>query len=350
MGTAQLVTLTTTQLVGLTTVQLSSLSTSDLNALTTSQFAAMTTNQISHLTTAQFAALETADLVAMTTSQFASLTTAEIVAFTTAQIVALETADVYAFSTAQVAAFEAADTAAMSTSQMNALIAQTPIVLDLDGNGIQTTSAANGVNFDLGATGTAHQVGWVGGKDGLLVMDRNGDGIINDGRELFGAATQLANGQRAGNGYAAMEAEDTNHDGKLNAQDKNFDKLRVWVDANHDGKTDAGELRGLVEAGVLELDLSHVTGHQVDNGNVLGLVGGYTGTDGARHDMADVWFTQHRDAQAPALGELLAGPPAALIADSASGPAAHQPSRIDVAPPPMHRASMDEDWRNTPLV
>jgi hypothetical protein len=196
----------------------------------------------------------------------------------------------------------------MSSAQINALVSLTPVVLDLDGNGIQTLAASQGVSFDLGATGQSSQVGWVGGNDGLLVMDRNGDGVINDGRELFGLATELANGQRAGNGYVAMAAEDSNLDGKLSAADTSFDKLRLWVDADHDGVTDAGELKGLLEAGVLEINLDFATGTQVDNGNLLGLVSSYTGTDGSTRDVADVWFTKAPATDPPQLADLLAAP------------------------------------------
>jgi len=348
--------MTTTQIQAWTTVQVASLATSDLNSLTTTQFVAFTTNQINDLTTTQWAGLRTADIAVLTTAQIAALTTAEIAAFTTAQIVALSTGSMAAFTTQQIHAFETADIAAMSTTQLNALVSMTPIVLDLDGNGIQTIGAAHGVQFDLGATGVSHQVGWVGGKDGLLVMDRNGDGIINDGRELFGAATVLASGQRAGNGYNAMANEDTNHDGKLNKHDANFDKLKVWVDANHDGKTDAGELKGLVDMGIVELDLSHVTGTKVDNGNLQGLVSSYTTADGKHHEMADVWFAKAQAAP-PALGDLLAAPSADLMPDPGA-PAAGTTAKNDaVSSHGAHqahiaqlKANLDDELRRDLLI
>ena len=88
------------------------------------------------------------------------------------------------------------------------------------------------------------------GRDALLARDINGAGIISDGRELFGAATELVNGQRAGDGYRAMATLDRNGDGKLPTADKVFGELKLWVDANSDGITDAGELKGLLEMGV----------------------------------------------------------------------------------------------------
>jgi hypothetical protein len=135
-------------------------------------------------------------------------------------------------------------------------------------------------------------VGWVSKSDGLLVRDINGDGVINNGAELFGSATQLADGHRAGNGYNALAELDLNHDGKIDAHDAVFGELKVWVDGNSNGLTDAGELHGLAELGVASLDLHAQAGSATDNGNLLALVSSYTTTDGATHDMADVWFAR----------------------------------------------------------
>ena len=61
-----------------------------------------------------------------------------------------------------------------------------PLVFDLDGDGVETLASQAGARFDHDRNGFAEQTGWVDSDDGFLVMDRNGDGIINDGRELFG--------------------------------------------------------------------------------------------------------------------------------------------------------------------
>ena len=78
----------------------------------------------------------------------------------------------------------------MSNAQIDAFLQATPIVLDLDGNGVRTVAAADGVMFDIAATGNVQKVGWASAGDGLLVRDRNHDGQINDGRELFGVGTE----------------------------------------------------------------------------------------------------------------------------------------------------------------
>jgi hypothetical protein len=208
----------------------------------------------------------------------------------------------------------------MSTAQFAALQSVTPVVLDLDGNGITTRSAADGVAFDIDATGRQTKVGWVGSGDGLLVRDLNGDGVINDGRELFGGATQLAGGARAGDGFRAMADLDSNGDGKLNAADAAFGELKLWLDGNADGKTDAGELKGLADFGIVELNLDFAKGSETDNGNLLGLVGSYGRADGTQGAMVDVWFAKDQ-ATTPSLGDLLAAPGEALLGGGEAAPA-----------------------------
>jgi trimeric autotransporter adhesin len=220
-------------------------------------------------------------------------------------------------------------------------------VLDLDGNGVRTTAAADGVNFDLNATGNAQRVGWASATDGLLVMDRNGDGRINDGSELFGTGTRDAAGSRAVDGYQAMRFEDSNGDGLLSAADARFSELQVWVDANQDGKTDAGELQGLVDLGIVSLDLGAAAGTQVDNGNLLGLVSHYTTVDGSQHQMADVWFT--KDTSAPSIGELLSGPAHELLTGSAPTAGAATSGGASAAPAHVRWPDL-ADPSGTPLI
>ena len=79
-----------------------------------------------------------------------------------------------------------------------------PIVLDLNGKGVQTQSINAGVKFDISDTGTAVKTGWAAVGEGFLVLDRNNDGTITNGSEMFGTATKLANGLDAINGYQAL--------------------------------------------------------------------------------------------------------------------------------------------------
>jgi hypothetical protein len=247
----------------------------------------------------------------------------------------------------QIAAFEAGDIGVMSNAQLNAFLQATPIMLDLDGNGIRTLSASQGVSFDVLGTGQASKVGWASPTDGLLVMDRNHDGKINDGTELFGVATLRPDGTRAGNGYAAMALEDSNHDGKLTAADVHFKDLRVWVDANHNGVSDVGELKTLADLGIVSLDLHAQTSTARDNGNLIGLVSSYTTGDGAQHQMAVVWFAKNAT-PAPQLSELLAAPAAPLLAaEPAAAPhvtTAHPMPVLDRGLQPV------EEGKSVPLI
>jgi len=166
----------------------------------------------------------------------------------------------------------------------------TPMVLDLDGNGVRTTSVQRGILFDVLATGAPVRTGWTDGHDGLLVLDLNGDGQINDGRELFGNGTDTPNG-KAVDGFAALAQYDLNHDGVIDSQDAVFAKLQVWVDANTDGVTQPSELKSLADLDVASLGLQAQVGTQIDNGNLLGLNASWTDSDGVAHDLVDVFFS-----------------------------------------------------------
>ena len=168
-----------------------------------------------------------------------------------------------------------------------------PLVLDLDGDGIETTLLANGTHFDHDGNQFSEQTAWVGKDDGLLVRDVNGNGTIDNGSELFGNNTMLANGNKATDGFAALADLDSNQDGIINQQDTQFNSLQIWQDNNQDGTTQAGELKSLNQAGIQSLNLSHIISTQLDgNGNAFKQQGNYTKLDGTSANMVDVWFTQ----------------------------------------------------------
>jgi len=170
-----------------------------------------------------------------------------------------------------------------------------PILLDLDGDGIETTAVAAGAYFDHQNDGFAERTGWVGGDDGLLAWDRNGNGAIDDGGELFGSETRLTMGPDAGrkaaNGFEALKELDANGDGRVDALDAAFADLRVWKDANGDGLSQAGELFTLGDAGVQSLATAYAQSTAVDaHGNAHKQIGGYTRADGSGAIATDVWF------------------------------------------------------------
>lgn len=121
-----------------------------------------------------------------------------------------------------------------------------PLVLDLDGDGIETTGSRDVVVlFDHDADGVKTGTGWVKPDDGWLVLDRNGNGTIDSGRELFGVDTLKCNGQLATDGFDALKDLDANQDGKIDATDSVFANLRIWRDLNQDGISQANELTTL---------------------------------------------------------------------------------------------------------
>ena len=158
-----------------------------------------------------------------------------------------------------------------------------PLALDLDGDGLETTGIAstNTTLFDHDGDGVRTGTGWVKGDDALLVLDRNGNGVIDSGRELFGVDTVLANGQKAANGFAALADLDSNHDGLFSAADDQFANVRLWRDLDQDGISDAGELVSLADAGIASINLANTAANTgLTGGNTLTATGTYTRTDG----------------------------------------------------------------------
>ncbi len=167
-----------------------------------------------------------------------------------------------------------------------------PLVLDLDGDGIETfgISSQTNVVFDHDGDGIKNGTGWVKSDDGILVLDRNGNGMIDDGSELFGVYTQV-NGTRAEDGFVALKSEDSNGDDKFDANDTNFANVRVWRDMDSDGVSDSGELFTLSELGIASIDLNYSTQNMVmPDGNKSIATSTFTKTDGTVGKIDDIDF------------------------------------------------------------
>ena len=161
-----------------------------------------------------------------------------------------------------------------------------PIVLDLDGDGIELTSLARSTTrFDVNNDGFSTRTGWIAPDDGLLVIDLNGNGSIDSGAELFGDATGFSDG------YAALAVYDTNTDGKIDAADAQYADLRVWRDLNLDGRSTQWELFTLDELGIqsISVNATAVT-YQIADQDVI-FESTFTWDDGTTGTSVDVLFS-----------------------------------------------------------
>ena len=166
-----------------------------------------------------------------------------------------------------------------------------PVILDLDGDGVETTGLKSGAYFDHDGNGFAEQTGWVKGDDGLLVFDKNGNGIIDSGQELFGDQSLLANGSRAANGFLALAELDGYADGVIDVNDAAYADLKIWQDADGDGYAAATELKTLSELGIVSIHTGFTDSPVIDaNGNAHKQVGAYEKADGSTGTATDVWF------------------------------------------------------------
>jgi hypothetical protein len=137
-----------------------------------------------------------------------------------------------------------------------------PILLNPQRSVYHLTSARSGVRFDINANGRRERVAWTNQSEeaGWLALDRNGNGLIDDGSELFGNATRKSDGTRAVDGFDALidlDGGPTRSDGTIDASDEVYSRLRLWVDRNHNGVSEPDELSSLSEAGISAINLAY---------------------------------------------------------------------------------------------
>jgi|GEM_PF-884799 len=174
-------------------------------------------------------------------------------------------------------------TSAHYTRSQTWIFRRDPLTFDLDGDGIETIgiNATNPILFDHDGDSLKTATGWIKADDAFLVLDRNSNGTIDNGSELFGDSTPLSTGGNAADGFAALQDQDSNHDGLVNASDTNFSRLRLWQDFNQNGISETGELSTLDQKGIAAIVVQKIENNTIlPNGNVLADTGSYLRTDG----------------------------------------------------------------------
>ena len=146
-----------------------------------------------------------------------------------------------------------------------------PIVIDLDRDQFRLTGLGNPVSFDIDNDGFQETMTWTAGRtfDALLCLDRNNNGRVDSGAELFGNYTPLIDGSTSENGYIPLAEFDLvalggNENGFIDTEDVIYDELRLWIDWNHNGISERREFLSLAEAGITRIGLRYRTSRRTD--------------------------------------------------------------------------------------
>jgi hypothetical protein len=144
-------------------------------------------------------------------------------------------------------------------------------MLDFESASYKVSTAANGVLFDIDGDGKVERVAWpTGSETAFLFLDRNGNGLPDDGTELFGDHTRLRSGLPAHNGFEALLEFDSDFDGVITRSDAVWSELRLWFDRNRDGHADSTEIVALGDRNLLGISVAPTwVGRTDPAGNML---------------------------------------------------------------------------------
>jgi len=172
-----------------------------------------------------------------------------------------------------------------------------PIIINLASGEYRLTGLDSPVSFDLDGDGLVDTVGWTVPETAVafLALDRDGDGLITTGRELFGDATLLRSSTRAPNGFVALQEFDANGDGNIDSRDAIWQSLLLWVDTNHDGISQREEIQRIASSSIASISLAHrYVGRRDGNGNLYRFEGQVKLRRGDTRPIYDVWFVVNR--------------------------------------------------------
>ena len=146
-----------------------------------------------------------------------------------------------------------------------------PLVIDLNGDGIKGTNLDYSINFDLNSDGFKESSSWIDSNDAFIAIDKNANGIIDNGSELFGDksvsnSVYAYTNPTAKNGFEALSEFDSNNDGIIDNNDAEFDKLLLWQDKNQDGISQSDEIIKLSDKVTsINLDYTKTNGTEISN-------------------------------------------------------------------------------------
>jgi Bacterial Ig domain len=231
---------------------------------------------------------------------------------------------------------DTSDNTSSNSACIQIVIFSSPLVIDLNGDGINLTTADDGVWFDINGDGVKDKTGWVKSDDGLLVLDKNQNGTIDGQSELFGGNNI--------DGFSVLSQYDENQDGVIDSKDAVWKDLKVWQDANQDGLTQDGELLSMdsLDFSSISLD-AKATDYEI-SGNGISAESSVTTANGDQTQIVDAWFAFYNGADEDQMAGLQDKQEAVKVADSKELDIEPVYYGFDPLPPqPVESESTDSD-------